>query len=176
MSEPAAGPFNVVGPFSEKAVAPLVDPQLAQEIQAVAARYPTKMAALLPALHKVQGKYGYISPEAEAFVAALLDLPPSHVQGAVTFYTLYRTRPMGRHHLQVCRTLSCALAGNEELIGHLTSKLGIRHGEVTADGRFSLVLVECLGACGYAPMMQVNDDYHENLTLPKVDALLESMK
>lgn len=169
-------PFNVVGPYSPAPVTPMVDAALGKEIEAIAARYPTKMAALLPALHRVQGKYGHISPEAEAFVAGLLDLPPSHVQGAVTFYTLFRTRPMGRHHIQVCRTLSCALAGNEELIGHLQSKLGIRHGEVTGDGRFSIVLVECLGACGYAPMMQVNDDYHENLTLPKVDALLEGMK
>jgi NADH-quinone oxidoreductase subunit E len=93
----------------------------------------------------------------------------------VTFYTLFRTKQMGRHHIQVCRTLSCSLAGNDEMLAYLQGKLGIGPGEVTPDGRFSLVLVECLGACGYAPMMQVNDDYHENLTQEKVDALLESM-
>ena len=164
------------GPYSREPVAPLEDPELARQIAEAAARYPTKQAALLPALHLVQRKNGWISPAAEAFVARELGLHPSHVQGAVTFYTLYKTRPMGRHHIQVCRTLSCALAGNEEMIAYLQKKLGIGPGEVTPDGRFSLVLVECLGACGYAPMFQVNDDYHEHLTQEKVDALLESMK
>jgi len=130
----------------------------------------------LPALHRVQRKYGYISPGAEAFVGRLLDIHPAHVQGAVTFYTLFKTRPMGRHHIQVCRTLPCALAGNEGVIEHLKKKLGIEPGEVTPDGRFSLVLVECLGACGYAPMFQVNDDYHERLTIEKIDSLLETLE
>jgi NADH-quinone oxidoreductase subunit E len=94
----------------------------------------------------------------------------------VTFYPLFKTRPMGRHHIQVCRTLSCALAGNEDLIAHLQERLRIEPGETTADKRFSLVLVECLGACGYAPMCQINDDYHEHLTIEKIDALLETMK
>lgn len=169
-------PLNVIGPYAAAPVVPLDDPQLAEEIAAVAATYPTKQAALLPALHKVQRKYGHISPEAEAFVARVLGVAPAHVQGAVTFYTLFRTRPMGRHHIQVCRTLPCALAGNDEMIERLKEKLGIGPGDVTPDGRFSLVLVECLGACGYAPMFQVNDDYHEHLTQEKVDALLEGMK
>ena len=166
---------RVEAPYSREPVAPLEDPDLAREIAAVAAGYPTKQAALLPALHLTQRKHGWISPAAEAFVARELGLMPSHVAGAVTFYTLYKTRPMGRHHIQVCRTLSCAISGNEEMIEYLKTKLGIQPGEVTADGRFSLVLVECLGACGYAPMFQVNDDYHEHLTQEKVDALLESM-
>ena len=166
---------NVVGPYAEDPVPPLEDPALAEEISAIAAGYPTKLAALLPALHKVQRKYGCVSPEAQAFIARLLEVTPAHVQGAVSFYTLFRTRPVGRHHIQVCRTLSCALAGNERVIGHLQDKLAIAPGQVTSDGRFSLVAVECLGACGYAPMFQINDDYHENLTLEKVDALLESL-
>src|SRR5262245_36788900 len=169
-------PMIAPAPYAKEPVAPLEDPALAKEIAAVAALYPTKQAALLPALHMVQRKHGWISPAAEAFVARELGLHPSHVQGAVTFYTLFRTRPMGRHHIQICRTLSCALAGNEEMIAYLQKKLGIGPGEVTPDGRFSLVLVECLGACGYAPMFQVNDDYHEHLTQEKVDALLESME
>src|SRR5262245_5295340 len=163
-------------PYAKEAVAPLEDAELAKAIAEVAARYPTKQAALLPALHLVQRKNGWISPAAESFVARELGLHPSHVQGAVTFYTLHKTRPMGRHHIQVCRTLSCAISGNEEMIAYLKKKLGIEPGEVTPDGRFSLVLVECLGACGYAPMFQVNDEYHEHLTQENVDALLESMK
>lgn len=175
MSAPTPGPFNVIGPYSETKIVPLSDPELRAEIAAIAASYPTKQAALLPALHKVQRKYGWISPEAQAFVAEILEVRPSHVQGAVTFYTLFRTRPMGRHHIQVCRTLSCAIGGNTEVIEHLQRKLGIEPGQVTPDGRFSLVLVECLGACGYAPMFQINDDYHENLTTAKIDQLLETL-
>jgi NADH-quinone oxidoreductase subunit E len=169
-------PLLTIGPYSAARVVPMEDAALAQEIAATAARYPTKQAALLPALHKVQAKYGHISAEAEAFVARELGLHPAHVHGAVTFYTLFRTRPMGRHHIQVCRTLSCAIGGNEMVIEHLEKKLGIKPGETTPDGRFSLVTVECLGACGYAPMFQVNDDYYENLTIEKIDALLESFK
>src|SRR5437867_8613593 len=167
-------PLNVIGPYAPAPVAPLEDPALAEEIAAIAATYPTRQASLLPALHKVQRKYGHISPGAEAFVARVLDLPPAHVQGAITFYTLFRTRPMGRHHIQVCRTLSCALAGNERVIEHLQEKLGSGPGEVTTDGRFSHVLGECVGACGYASMLQVHDDCHERLMIDMPDALLES--
>jgi NADH-quinone oxidoreductase subunit E len=97
------------------------------------------------------------------------------VHGAVTFYTMYKQRPMGRYHIQVCTTLSCMLRGSDELLEHLKRKLGISEGEVGADGRFSLVRVECLGSCGTAPMLQLNDDYHEDLTPEKVDRLLEEL-
>ena len=167
--------LHAIGPYTAAAVKPLEDAQLGEEIAQIAAGYPTKQAALLPALHRVQRKYGHISPEAEALVARLLDVTPAHVQGAVTLYTLFKTRPMGRHHIQVCRTLPCALAGNEGVIEHLEKKLSIRPGQVTPDGRFSLMLVECLGACGYAPMFQVNDDYHESLTIQKIDELLDRL-
>jgi NADH-quinone oxidoreductase E subunit len=169
-------PLKILGPYATEAVTPLSDAALGAEIAAVAATYPTKQAALLPAQHLVPGKYGWISPEAQAFVAGVLGLTPAHVLGAVTFYTLFRTKPVGKYHIQVCRTLSCAIGGNEQVIAHLQKKLGIRPGEVTPDGRFSLVLVECLGACGYAPMFQVNDDYHERLTIEKIDSLLDSMR
>ena len=173
---PTNGALHVIGAYSAEPVAPLEDSALAAQIAEVAGSYPTKQAALLPALHLVQRKHGHIGPEAEAFVANMLDLHPAFVHGAVTFYTLFKTKPMGRHHIQVCRTLSCALGGNEQVIEHLKERLGIHPGATTPDGRFSLVLVECLGACGYAPMFQVNDDYHENLTIDKIDALLEGMK
>jgi len=169
------GSLNVLGPYSAEPVTPIEDPALAAEIEAVAASYPDRKAALLPALHMVQRKYGHIPVEAQAFVATVLGLPPSHVQGVVSFYTLFKTRPSGKYHIQVCRTLSCAIGGNEEMIAHLTRKLGIGPGETTPDGKFSLVLVECLGACGYAPMFQLNDDYHENLTIDSIDRLLDSL-
>ena len=90
---------------------------------------------------------------------------PAHVHGAVTFYTMYKQRPTGKYHIQVCTTLSCMLRGSDELVEHLEQKLGIKVGETTPDGKFSLVRVECLGSCGTAPMFQLNDDYHEDLTL-----------
>jgi NADH-quinone oxidoreductase E subunit len=150
--------------------------ELTRRVDEAAARYPTKMAAVLPALHLVQREFGWVPVEAQEWIARKLDVPPAHVHGCVSFYTLYRQKPVGRHHIQVCRTLSCMIRGSGEIIGHLEKKLGIEDGGVTPDGRYSLVEVECLGSCGTAPMFQVNDDYHENLTIEKVDALLEGMK
>ena len=99
----------------------------------------------------------------------------AHVHGAITFYTMYKQRPMGKYHIQVCTTLSCMLRGSDNLFEHLETKLGIKAGEVTPDGKFSLVRVECLGSCGTAPMFQLNDDFHEDLTLDKVDELLDGL-
>jgi NADH-quinone oxidoreductase E subunit len=108
-------------------------------------------------------------------VATRLGVSPSHVHGAVTFYTMYKQRPTGKYHIQVCTTLSCMLRGSDEMVDHLTRKLGIGRGETTADGKYSLVCVECLGSCDTAPMLQLNDDYHENLTAESVDRLLERL-
>jgi NADH-quinone oxidoreductase subunit E len=93
----------------------------------------------------------------------------------VTFYTMFKQQPSGKYHIQICTTLSCMLRGSDELLKHLEQKLGIKAGQTTPDGKFSIVRVECLGACGYAPMFQLNDDYYENLSLEKVDRLLESL-
>ncbi len=150
--------------------------ELARRVEEAASRYPSRMAAVLPALHLVQREFGWVPVEAQAWVAERLGVPEAHVHGCVSFYTLYRQKPVGRHHIQVCRTLSCALRGAGGISDHITKRLGIRPGETTADGRFSLVEVECLGSCGTAPMFQVNDDYHENLTPERVDALLETMR
>ena len=146
-----------------------------KRVDAIVARYPEPKAALLPVLWEVQRARGHVDPESEAWVAARLGVTPAHVHGCVTFYTMYKQRPSGKYHIQVCTTLSCMLRGSDELVEHLSRRLGIGVGETTPDGRFSLVRVECLGSCGTAPMFQLNDDYHENLTTEGVDRLLDSL-
>jgi len=146
------------------------------EFDALLTRYPTKEAALLTALWLVQRQEGWISEESMEYVAGLLGISPVKVFAVVSFYTMFYTRPMGRHVIQVCRNLSCSLLGAREMIRHIEERIGASVGETTADGRYSLLTVECLGSCGTAPMMQVNDDYHENLTRERVDALLAEMK
>ena len=145
-------------------------------IEAALREYPVPASALLAVLHLIQNERGYIAEEDIEYAAAKVGVPVSHVAGVVSFYTLFRRKPPGRHHIQICRTLSCQLRGCREILEHLRKRLGIREGEVTPDGRFSLTTVECLGSCGTAPMMQVNDEYHENLTPERLDALLDSMK
>jgi len=145
-------------------------------IDAAIREYPRAHSVLLEVLHLIQKERGYIADEDMEYAAAKVGVPLVHVAGMVSFYTMLRRKPVGRHHIQICRTLSCQLRGSREILEHLKKRLGIREGEVTPDGRFSLVTVECLGSCGTAPMMQVNDDYHENLTLKRLDALLDSMK
>jgi len=150
-------------------------PEFEKKVDTIVARYPYAKAALLPVLWEVQGAKGWIDGEAEAWVADRLGVSPAHVHGCVTFYTMYKQRPMGKYHIQICTTLSCMLRGSDDLVAHLKQKLGIEMGGVTPDGKFSLVSVECLGSCGTAPMFQLNDDYHEDLTLEKIDALLDSL-
>jgi len=150
--------------------------ELLARVDEAIARYPSRMAAVLPALHLVQRTFGWVPVEAQEWVAERIGVPAAHVHGCVSFYTLFRTRPMGRHHLQVCRTLSCELRGSNEILAHLKTRLGIAEGQVTPDGRFSLVAVECLGSCGTAPTVQINDDYHENLTVEALDRVLEGLK
>ena len=145
-------------------------------VDEIVTRYPEPKAAMLPVLWEVQNLKGWIDSESEGWVAARLGTSPAHVHGAVTFYTMYKQRPMGRHHIQVCTTLSCMLRGSDEMFEHLEEKLGIEAGQVTPDGRFSLVRVECLGSCGTAPMLQLNDKYHEDLTTEQVDRLLDDLE
>jgi len=146
-----------------------------QRVDRIVGRYPERKAALLPVLWAVQREKGWIDLESEAWVADRLGVSAAHVHGCVTFYTMYKQRPFGRYHIQVCTTLSCMLRGSDDLVSHLERKLGIRVGETTEDGKFSLVRVECLGSCGTAPMFQVNDDYYENLSLEKVDEILDGL-
>jgi NADH-quinone oxidoreductase E subunit len=146
-----------------------------QELDRIFGRYTTQQAALLPALYLAQREFGYVSVEAMEYVAGLVGLSPARVYEVATFYTMYNKQPVGKYFIQVCTNISCALRGGMDLLAYLSKKLGIAEGQTTQDGRFTLVKVECLGACGNAPVMQVNDDYYENLTPAKVDELLERM-
>jgi NADH-quinone oxidoreductase subunit E len=147
-----------------------------RELQRILARYPNKMAACIPALHLCQeANENWVSPEVIAFVAERLELPTSHVQGVVTFYTLFNQSKPGKHQVWVCHTLSCALRGADQIMAHCEKKLGVRCGETSKDGRVTLRSAECLAACGNAPMMQVDKDYHENLSIEQVDRILDRL-
>ncbi len=147
-----------------------------EELEALAKRYPSKEALMLPALWKVMQQDGYVSMDAIDVVADYLGVPPMKVYGVVTFYTMFHLEPIGTYHIQLCRTLSCSLCGKGEILQYLRNKLGIDVGETTPDGKFTLSQVECLGSCGTAPVMQINDTLYENLTPEKVDEILEGLK
>ncbi len=145
------------------------------EVRRLQALYPDKRAALLPALNLAQEAFGYISLEVEEYVAGLFDLSPAHVHEVVTFYTLFFTRPKGRHIISVCHNLTCHLLGAQEVLAYLREKLGVEVGETTKDGRVALLSVECLCACELAPVMQVDDRYEGHLTRGKIDRILERL-
>lgn len=147
------------------------------EIAALRPRYPTTEALLLPVLHIAQREWGgWLPDEAIAAVAAELELPVARVYGVVTFYDLYHQKPVGRHRIRVCTNLSCQLRGSEEIMETLHQELGVGEDEITPDGRCSYVHFECLGSCDTAPMMMVDDDYHENLTPNRVRQILKGLK
>jgi NADH-quinone oxidoreductase subunit E len=135
-------------------------------------RYPTKRASCLPVLHLCQRQQGWVSPEVIAYVAKRLELDPSEVQGVVTFYTMYHQHPVAPNVVWVCRTLSCDLRGARELQRHLEKRFQCGANGTSRDGKFTLKTAECLAACGQAPMVQINDDYHENLTIESLDRLI----
>jgi NADH-quinone oxidoreductase subunit E len=151
-------------------------PETFKRFEETVSRYPKKEAAMLPVLYLAQQEFGYLSAEAIEYVARLMGQSPAQVHGVVSFYTMYNMKPIGRHHIQVCRTLSCALGGAEKITGFIKKKLALEVGQTTADGRFTLSEVECLASCGTAPMMQINDDYYESLNEEKVTEILESLK
>ncbi len=133
------------------------------------------MAALLPTLWLAQKQHGYLPLDVQEYVAGLLDLSPVHVYGVVTFYTMFKEKPVGKYHLQICRTLSCALTGCEKLVRHCEDKYRLKPGDVTSDGKFSLELVECLASCGTGPVVQVNEAYVESVTVEKLDQLVKEL-
>jgi len=146
------------------------------EIERLIALYPERRSALLPALWVAQEEQGFVGATAMEQIAAKIGVSPAFVAGVVSFYTMYHIRPVGKYFIQTCTGLSCYLRGSDRIVEHLKRKLGVEVGETTPDGRFTLVTVECLGSCGTATMLQLNDDYHEDLSpLQKVDALLGSL-
>lgn len=142
------------------------------KIQSALSECYNPQAALLPVLYIAVEEFGSLTPEVLDLVAGRLDLPRQHVEGVATFYTMYPRQARGRYHIQVCRTLSCALMGGPRIVEHLETRLGIKPGEVTPDGTFSLEEVECLALCGGGPAMLINQTPYENLTVESVDLLL----
>jgi len=138
--------------------------------------YPQAKSALLPALHLAQQEHdGWLSDEVMTEVAEAMELPPAEVRSVASFYTMFNRQPVGKHLIQVCTNLSCSLLGAEHIVEHIKRQLGIEVGETTSDGLFTLLEVECLGSCGTAPMMQINDVYYENLTVERVDEILHNL-
>jgi NADH-quinone oxidoreductase subunit E len=138
--------------------------------------YPTRRSFLVPMLLYTQDELGYLPDEAIAHLAKKTDLTELEVRNVISYYSLLRTKPMGKYHIQVCTNISCMLRGGEETFEHCRQKLGIGHKQKTADGLFSLEEVECIGACSWAPAIQVNYDFHENLTPEKLDRVLEDYR
>jgi len=146
------------------------------EIEALKLRYKKPQAVLLPILWKIQEKKGWIDQEGMEEAARICQVPKSHVLGVVSFYTMFFEKPMGRHHIQVCTNVSCMLGGGEEIYEDLKSELGCGHLERTSDGMFSLEEVECMGACGGAPMMAVGETFFERVNIDDVRKIISSIK
>jgi NADH-quinone oxidoreductase subunit E len=139
-------------------------------------RYPNKVALLLPALHAAQDEFGWLPPEVLEEVGSYIGIHPAQVREVASFYTMYNLKPVGKYHLKICTNVSCCLRGADELVEHCEKKFDIKCGETTRDRKFTLAEEECLGACGTAPAMMLNNDYHENLDIQKLDRLLDSLE
>lgn len=152
-------------------------PVVVAEMESHLTKYPPerKRSALIPLLFVIQRERGYIDNPGVNFLAKFLGLEVTDVWETATFYSMFNLRKVGKHHIQICKTLSCKIMGEPEITEHICHKLGIHAGETTEDGKFTVSLVECLGSCGTAPMMQIGFDYHENLTTEKVDKILDSL-
>lgn len=154
----------------------MLSDDLKQKFDAVIARYPVKRSAIVPLLMFAQDDEGYVTEEAIQEIARRVGVRPIEVIEDIGYYSMLRRRPIGRYNLQVCTNISCMLRGGEQILEHCSKKLGIGHKQTTPDGHFSLEEVECLGACCGAPAMQVNYDYHEDLTPEKIDQLIDELK
>lgn len=146
------------------------------EIKEKMARYPRRKSAVLPALTVAYRQEGHLNAEIYREISTIIKIPYIEIAEAASFYTMFPKEPVGKYLIQVCHNISCALLGADSLIGYLESKLGIKKGETTPDNLFTLISVECLGSCTTAPMMQINDEYYENLTRQKVDQILEDLR
>ena len=157
-------------------MAKLLSQKFCDTMKKLEPRYPTKVALLLPALHAAQEEFGWLPGDVMDEVAAHIGIHPAQVREVASFYTMYNLKPVGKYHLKICTNVACCLRGADELVEHCEKKFGIQCGETTPDKRFTLMEEECLGACGTAPAMMLNDDYHENLTAEKLDQLLAGLK
>lgn len=153
----------------------MISEQAKERMRSLAARYPMARSALLPALHIAQEEEGYVTPAGIAAVAEVLNLTTDDVKSVATFYTMYYQRPHGRKVVSVCTGISCYLRGCDALVEHLEERLGVKRGETTPDGNFTLECMECLASCGTAPVLQVNGEFVENVTLEEADALLDEL-
>ncbi|HBB25153.1 MAG TPA: NAD(P)H-dependent oxidoreductase subunit E [Bacteroidetes bacterium] len=145
-------------------------------ISSLKAKYPEPKAAIMPVLWMAQKKWGWLSEDVMKEVARVMELPYAHVLGVASFYTMYFKKPMGKHHIQVCTNVSCMLRGGEQLYRHAKQRLGIGHNQATDDGVYSLEEVECMGACGGAPMIAINETFYENATVAQLDSLIDSCR
>ncbi|MCC6288777.1 MAG: NADH-quinone oxidoreductase subunit NuoE [Chitinophagaceae bacterium] len=149
-----------------------------KKVDEIIARYPEgkQKSALLPVLHLAQEQFGWLSPETMDYVASLLKIEPIEVYEVATFYSMYNLKPVGKYMFEVCQTGPCMIKGSDDIVAYIGERLGIKPGETTSDGLFTLKTVECLGACGYAPMMQMGKHYKEHLTKEKVNAIIEECR
>ena len=155
--------------------APLFVGPYAERLEKILSRYPDRQAALLPALHMAQEIRGHLSPGTMDEVAEKLLLPPAYVRGVATFYTMYNLQPLGRYLIQVCTNISCNLCGGDEVLEAFLAATGTEMGEISADGRFTVIEVECLGACGFPTVVQINERFFENVKVGDVPAILERL-
>jgi len=147
-----------------------------KRINDVKKKYPTSLAAVMPVIYIAQEQNGFISNEVMEEISNVLNIDKVNVLSVVTFYTMFHTKQMGKYHIQVCTNVSCMLKGGYDIWNQIKEKLGIENMEVTADGKFSIEEVECMGACGYAPMIAINEDFYENLTKEKIEEILGSLQ
>jgi NADH-quinone oxidoreductase subunit E len=147
-----------------------------QKIQTLITRYPRKRSALIPSLQLAQKEIGYLSADTVCEIARIFELSPNEVNEVVSFYTMLYRKPLGKYVIQVCTNISCLICNAEEVMAHLTRRLGIKPGETSADKKYTLMEVECLGSCGTSPVIQINEDYYEDLTPEKLDRILDNLK
>jgi len=146
------------------------------KVEELRKRYPTAQALVLPVLWMIQEQEGYISEDSMKYAGMLLNIPYSHILGVVTFYTMLEKKSAAKHHIEVCTNVSCMLRGSGKILEHIEKRLGIKAGEVSQDKKWKLSEAECMGSCGTAPMLAIGDEYYENLTLEKVDKLIDSLQ
>ena len=159
-----------------KTVKEILSEDSKRRIKDLASLFPEKQSIVLMVLHTIYDQFGYLNPEAIKEASLITGIPDVYIEEAASFYTMFPLKPVGKYLIQVCHNISCTLMGAEGLIDYLTEKLGIKPGGTTNDGLFTLVTVECLGSCGTAPVMQINDTYYENLTKAKVDEILDRLR